>query len=214
MDPGGKVAAALGQRVRPPAAPLASRAAARTIRRMSVPPRAPGLPGAALAADDLFTELYNELRRLARREVARFDRNSGSSATTLLHEAWLTLAHRADLAFADRAAFLAYAARAMRTVAIDRARERGALKRGGGNHMTSLDTAIADECADPQTLVQIGTVLDELAAIEPALANVVDLRFFCGLTMAEIAALQGRSERTVQRQWEKARLLLFRALAP
>lgn len=174
------------------------------------PPRSPA--PAPSASDALFAELYHELRRLARREVARFDAGAGSSATTLLHEAWLSMANRPGLAFADRGAFLAYAARAMRHVAIDRARERGAQKRGGGLDITSLDTEIAEQCGQPEDLTRVGDVLDELAALEPALASIVDLKFFCGLTMTEIAALQGVSERTAQRQWEKARLYLFRGL--
>ena len=134
------------------------------------------------------------------------------SATTLLHEAYLDMTERAGLVFVERGRFLAYAARAMRTRAIDRARQRGAQKRGGGLDITSLDTEHADQCAGPEELMQIGAALDELAEVEPELANIVDLKFFCGFTMAEISHLQGRSERTVQRHWEKARLMLFRAL--
>ena len=109
--------------------------------------------------------------------------------------------------------FLAYAARAMRTVVIDRARAGSAQKRGGGLDITSLDTQTAEAVAEPALLSDIGAALDELAEVEPELANIVDLKFFCGFAVAEIAAMHGVSERTVQRQWEKARLLLFRALA-
>jgi DNA-directed RNA polymerase specialized sigma24 family protein len=91
-------------------------------------------------------------------------------------------------------------------------RARHAQKRGGGFIITSLDTQNADQTAQPELLQHIGEALDELAAIEPELARVVDLKFFCGFTMAEVAQLQGSSERTVQRQWEKARALLYRAL--
>ena len=164
------------------------------------------------ANDALFAALYSELHRLARREAARFGAAEVLSATTLLHEAYLDMTERAGLVFVERGRFLAYAARAMRTLAIDRARQRGAQKRGGGLDITSLDTEHADECADPDELTQIGAALDELAEVEPALASVVDLKFFCGFTVAEIAHLQGSSERTVQRHWEKARLMLFRAL--
>ena len=139
-------------------------------------------------------------------------RAASVSPTTLLHEAYLDMSQRDSLAFPDRGRFLAYAARAMRAVAIDRARAEGAQKRGGGLDITSLDTETAENVADPGMLSEIGAALDELATLEPALANVVDLKFFCGFAVAEIAALQGVSERTVQRQWEKARLLLYRAL--
>ncbi len=164
------------------------------------------------ANDALFSALYGELHRLARREAARFGPAEVLSATTLLHEAYLDMTGRAGLVFVERGRFLAYAARAMRTLAIDRARRRGASKRGGGLDITSLDTEHADQCACPEDLTQIGAALDELAEMEPELANVVDLKFFCGFSMAEIAQLQGSSERTVQRHWEKARLMLFRAL--
>jgi len=164
-------------------------------------------------SDALFASLYSELHRLARREARRAGPGAVVSATTLLHEAYLDMAQRDALAFPDRAHFLAYAARAMRTVLIDRARAGSAQKRGGGLDITSLDTQIAESVADPGTLSEIGAALDELAELEPELANVVDLKFFCGFAVAEIAAMRGVSERTVQRQWEKARLLLYRALA-
>jgi RNA polymerase sigma factor (TIGR02999 family) len=162
--------------------------------------------------DALFARLYDELHRIARREIARAGSDLGASPTTLLHEAYLDMVMRESLVFPDRARFLAYAGRAMRALVIDQVRARGALKRGGDLHITSLDTHIADQVAQPQQLAVIGAALDELAGLEPELATVVDLKFFCGFTVAEIAALQGLSERTVQRRWEKARLLLYRSL--
>ena len=164
------------------------------------------------AADQLFTALYAELHRLARREVHRLGAFTPLGATTLLHEAYLDVSGRESLAFPDRAHFMAYAARAMRGVVIDRVRERHAQKRGGGLDITSLDTETADQCPEPEKLTDIGDALDELTLLEPALAQVVDLKFFCGFSMVEIAKLIGTSERTAQRQWEKARLLLFRAM--
>ena len=160
----------------------------------------------------LFAGLYGELHRLARREVHRQGVNSPVSATTLLHEAYLDISRRDALSFPDPARFLAYAGRAMRGLVIDRVRERQSLKRGGNLDITALDTQVAEDCEQPEQLVALGDALDDLAALEPELASVVDLRYFCGLTMAEIAELQGVSERSVQRRWEKARLLLFRAL--
>lgn len=170
--------------------------------------------GDAAARGELFATLYNELHRLARREAARFGANGPLGATTLLHEAYLDIAQRDALAFPDRARFLAYAARAMRGLVIDRVRARNAEKRGGGLDITSLDTQTAEHLAQPELLTGVSDALDELAVLEPELAHIVDLKFFCGFTMPEIAALQGISERTAQRQWEKARLLLYRALAP
>ena len=162
--------------------------------------------------DALFARLYDELHRVARRELARAGPDALASPTTLLHEAYIDMVVRGTLAFADRPRFLAYAGRAMRAWVIDQVRARGALKRGGDLHFTSLDTHVADEVAEPRQLVDIGAALDELADLEPELATVVDLKFFCGFSVAEIAALQGLSERSVQRRWEKARLLLYRSL--
>jgi RNA polymerase sigma factor (TIGR02999 family) len=162
--------------------------------------------------DALFARLYDELHRIARREAARAGPEAVASPTTLLHEAYLDMAGRGSLVFPDRLHFLAYAGRAMRALVIDRVRARGALKRGGAVHITSLDTHVAEDLVEPQQLADIGAALDDLAALEPELATVVDLKFFCGFGVAEIAALQGQSERTVQRRWEKARLLLYRAL--
>ena len=170
--------------------------------------------GDKLAADQLFTALYTELHRLARREVHRLGAFTPLGATTLLHEAYLDISARDALAFPDRAHFMAYAARAMRGVVIDRVRARHAQKRGGGLDITSLDTETADQYPEPEKLTDIGEALDGLALLEPALAQVVDLKFFCGFSMVEIAELMGTSERTAQRQWEKARLLLFRAMQP
>lgn len=175
--------------------------------------RAAPSPRVSGPSDALFATLYNELHRLARREAARAGPGAVVSATTLLHEAYLDMAQRDALAFPDRGRFLAYAARAMRNVLIDRARASAAQKRGGNFDITSLDTEAAEKIAEPALLSDIGAALDELAEVAPDLANVVDLKFFCGFSVAEIAALHGVSERTVQRQWEKARLLLFRALA-
>src|SRR3990167_854440 len=151
------------------------------------------------ATDLLFTQLYQQLHRLARREAQRLGPQAALGATTLLHEAYLDISRRDALAFPSQGHFMAYAARAMRGLVIDRVRERQAQKRGGGLHITSLDTELAESCPQPELLGGIGDALDELAQMEPALAQVVDLKFFCGFSMAEIAALTGSSERSVQR---------------
>jgi RNA polymerase sigma factor (TIGR02999 family) len=170
-------------------------------------------PGIAGAHDQLFALLYADLHRLARREMARHGPQVAISPTTLLHEAYLNIQHRGGLAFPDAWRFLAYAARAMRGVAIDRARERARLKRGGDITITSLDTENAEQFEQPEQLPRISDALDELALLEPDLAHIVDLKFFCGFTLAEIAAMKKVSERTVQRHWEKARLMLYHALS-
>ncbi len=168
--------------------------------------------GDSAATDRLFGNLYRELHRLARRESARMGAGSPLSPTTLLHEVYLDLSQREGLVFADEARFLAYSARAMRGIVIDRVRERQTQKRGGDLDITSLDTDLAEQCTQPEWLCSVGEALDELALLEPDLAHVVDLKFFCGFSMLEIARLTQSSERTVQRRWEKARIWLFHAL--
>jgi len=100
----------------------------------------------------------------------------------------------------------------MRGLVIDRVRARHALKRGSGIEITSLDTGNAEQVVQPEFLQKVSDALDDLSALEPNLAHIVDLKFFCGFSLAEVATMQGVSERTVYRHWEKARMLLFKAL--
>jgi RNA polymerase sigma factor (TIGR02999 family) len=160
------------------------------------------------AADDLFAALYSELRRLSRHELARYGGPLTLSPTTLLHQAYLDIAERGGASFPDRARFMAYAARVMRGLIIDYARHRRALKRGGSFEITSLADSVAEHLVDAERLTELSDALDDLTTIDRQLAEVVDLRFFCGFTFAEIAAMRQTSERTVQRQWEKARIYL------
>jgi RNA polymerase sigma factor (TIGR02999 family) len=166
------------------------------------------------AAGTLFATLYRELHEIAERELRRGGSELTLGTTTLLHEAYLNLADRDGIRFADRAHFLSYASRAMRGLMIDYARRRRAKKRGGEFHITGVaDEVVAGgETADPEPLERLGEALDTLAQVDPALANLVDLHFFCGFPLVEIAGLRGVSERTVQRDWRKARLLLHRSL--
>jgi RNA polymerase sigma factor (TIGR02999 family) len=162
------------------------------------------------AADLLFSALYTELHRIAKRELAR-QAVPSLGATTLLHEAYIEMAGKEGISFPDRARFMGYAGRVMRGLIIDHARRRQAQKRGGQFELTSAETEIEDVSIDRE-LNRISDALDELAKTEPPLAELVDLKFFCGLTFAEIASLRGTSERTVQRQWEKARIYLHRSI--
>lgn len=161
----------------------------------------------------LFSALYTELRRLADRELRR-NPAANVSPTTLVHEAYINCTGREGTAFDDRARFLGYAARAMRGLIIDFARRRQALKRGAGFEITRLDTQIGDDMADPAELNRLSDALDELGRIDARLAQVVDLKYFCGFSFADIARMRGVTERTVQRDWEKARLVLFRQFEP
>jgi len=122
------------------------------------------------------------------------------------------MAARDDPSFPDRARFMGYAARVMRGLIIDHARSRSAIKRGGEFEITSLGTDVVENPADAKELSLISDALDELAKVEAELAAVVDLKFFCGFSFAEIAAMQKLSERTVQRRWEKARIYLHRSI--
>lgn len=165
------------------------------------------------ASDALFTALYAELHRLAQAQLRRNAGDLTLGTTTLLHEAYLDLAGRDSAVFPDRGRFMAYAARAMRGLIIDYARSRKAIKRGGEFQISSLDTDVADRAADDRELCRISDALDELAAVDPQLVQVVDLKFFCGFSFTEIAAMRGQSDRTVQRLWEKARIYLHNRLA-
>jgi RNA polymerase sigma factor (TIGR02999 family) len=167
--------------------------------------------GDKAAADALFSALYSELRRLAKYELGRHGAPMSLSATTLLHQAYIEMAGNNGTSFADRKRFMGYAARVMRGLIIDHARSRSAQKRGGQFEITSLGAEI-ENAVDEHKLVQISQGLDELAKVDAALAEIVDLKFFCGFSFAEIAAMRDISERTVQRQWEKARIYLHRSI--
>jgi RNA polymerase sigma factor (TIGR02999 family) len=162
-------------------------------------------------SDELFGALYEELHRLARCQLAHQVPMS-IGATTLLHQAYIEMAGRNGAIFPDQARFMGYASRVMRGLSIDHARNRSAQKRGGQFHITSSVEGV-EQPADPLELEQLGTALDELAEVDPCLAEVVDMKFFCGFTFLEISAIKNVSERTVQRQWEKARIYLHRKLS-
>ncbi len=168
--------------------------------------------GDRAAADQLFSALYDELHRMARRELSKRAAGMTLGATTLLHEAYLDISDREGVTFPDRNRFMGYAARAMRGLIIDYARRRQAQKRGGEFEITSLSTDIAEALADPDELTRLSSALDELEVTDPALARVVDLKFFGGFSFAEIGSMMAVSERTVQRDWQKARIYLHQVL--
>ena len=163
---------------------------------------------------DLFTTLYAQLRQIAHSALRRSGPQLTVSPTTLLHEAYLKISARDAVHFPDEARFMAYASRAMPRLVIDFVREKHALKRGAGFEITSMPTE-ADGAAvavDELELKRISDALDELATMDGALAELVDLKFFCGFSFAEIGAMRSVSERTVQRDWNKARLYLHDVL--
>jgi RNA polymerase sigma factor (TIGR02999 family) len=158
----------------------------------------------------LFASLYGDLRRLAERQL-RSNQAVLVSPTTLLHEAYIGMENR-EAHFPDRERFMGYAARVMRGLIIDLVRERRALKRGGAYHITQLPTEVEESAESSTDLARLSDALDELAVREPRLAEVVDLKYFCGFTFEDIASQRGTSLRTVMRDWEKARLILFKEL--
>jgi RNA polymerase sigma factor (TIGR02999 family) len=163
--------------------------------------------------DALFSSLYAQLHSLARRQLARRIAPANLSITTLLHEAYIDMSQRAGAVFPDQARFVGYAARVMRGIIIDHARNRSALKRGGEFEISPLTTDLGGDVGNPPGISDVGEALDLLSEIEPELAEIVELKFFCGCSFAEIAALRDLSERTVQRKWEKARIFLRGSLS-
>ena len=169
------------------------------------------------AAAQLFAVLYRELHAIAERQLRHGGSELTLGTTTLLHEAYLNIAQREGVQFASREHFLGYAARAMRGLMIDYVRRRRAKKRGGEFHITSAGTPASPEgdelgMVSADSLERLSAALDVLTSSEPDLAQLVDLHFFGGFTFAELAQLQGVSERTVRRQWRSARLLLHRTM--
>ncbi|MEO8019449.1 MAG: ECF-type sigma factor [Pseudomonadota bacterium] len=166
--------------------------------------------GDAAARDRLFTSLYAELHRLAQRELRRNSAVS-LSPTTLLHETFINVSER-DLRFPDRARFFSYAARAMRGLLIDYLRNRQAQKRGAGFEITSLPAEVPQPAFEDFPAESLSNALDCLATLDSRLAECVDLKFFCGFSFVDIAQMRDVSERTVQRDWDKARILLHRMM--
>lgn len=169
----------------------------------------PAPPVRATEAALLFDRCYRELHQVAARQLRFGGPQLTLSATTLLHQAYLNLAS-SEVAFERREHFLAYAGRAMRMLVIDYVRERRALKRGGAFEFVTLDTEVEENVPHVES---IGLALDELEQIDPRLAQLVDLKFFCGFSFREIAEMWSISERSVQREWAKARLLLRQQIA-
>ena len=168
----------------------------------------------AEGTDALFVTCYDELHRLAERRLRRARSPLSLGPTTLLHEAYLNMAGRAHVAFADETHFFAYASRAMRGLVIDYARRRGARKRGRQVEITLAEdeSPSAESLRAAEELQRLGDALDALGALEPRLAELVDLHYFCGFSFPEIAEMRRVSERTLFRDWRKARLLLQRTL--
>ncbi|MGO1070084.1 ECF-type sigma factor [Lysobacter sp. CA199] len=164
-------------------------------------------PTPAVSIDSLFALTYQELRRLAHRQRCLRDGQT-LNTTSLVHELYLQL-HRGPQRFDRTRQFYAYAARAMRHLLIDRARERSRLKHGGDCRQVEFDDALLDGGAiDPRHLLELDQVLRQLSDHDPRAAEVVELHYFAGMPFGQIASLLERSERTVHRDWRYARAWL------
>jgi RNA polymerase sigma factor (TIGR02999 family) len=164
------------------------------------------------ALDQVLATLYQELHSMARRQLAG-QHGHTLDATALVHEAYLKLIGRNTAQFDDRAHFFAYAASAMRSVVVDYARQRLAQKRGGDLHrVTELPEELEGGLRLDEETLGLDTALTRLANVDERLAHVVELRYFAGLSELEIATLLKRSERSIRRDWQKARVFLLASL--
>jgi RNA polymerase sigma factor (TIGR02999 family) len=161
----------------------------------------------------LFPALYAELRRLARSRLAAGGRHTLLDTSALVHEAYLRMQREGGVALNDREHFMAYAATTMRSVVIDFVRRRSADRRGGGVAHVTLDTRAAEALgASDDEILAVHNALETLAKVDARLVQVVEMRYFAGLTDVEIGAALGITDRTVRRDWERARLLLAEML--
>ena len=170
-------------------------------------------PDDRAAVDDLFGVAYDELRTLARRQIARLNPGQTLSPTALVHDVYLRMADRSSGRLRDEQHFRALAARVMRQVIIDYIRRRTAQKRGAGIVIDGLVSDIVGSATSSnEELLAIDEALVKLAALDARQARIVELRFFGGLDVEETATTMSLSERTVKREWQKARAFLHEAL--
>lgn len=162
--------------------------------------------------DRLFPRVYDELRRIASRQLRRENEGHTLVATALVNEVYLKLVDHARVDWQDRAHFFAVAARAMRQVLVDHARKKGAEKRGGELHRTTLGDLGGEPELSRDELLALDEALRRLEELNERLCRVVELRFFAGLTEAEVAAALGTPKRTIQRDWTRARAWLYKEL--
>lgn len=166
------------------------------------------------ALGELYALLYPELRRLAHSRVRRSGDMTLLETTSLVHESYLRLEKSGAVAIGERAQFMAYAARVMRSVVVDMVRARNSERRGGDAVHVELDEANVEAVSGPPAdeVLRVHDSLEELAAIDPRLVQVVEMRYFAGMTEPEVAQVLGVGVRTVARDWEKARLFLHACL--
>jgi RNA polymerase sigma factor (TIGR02999 family) len=165
------------------------------------------------AFDEVFTLTYRELHEMAHQRLHRSSRLTSLDTTALVHECYLRLVRLGQLQTRDRAHFLGYAARVMRSIVVDFVRQRLAKRRGGDELRITLGTDVRESTAvSEEQIIQVDDALQELATLDSRLVEVVEMRYFAGFTIEQIAETRGVTTRTIRRDWEKARLLLFSAL--
>ena len=160
------------------------------------------------ASSQLFELVYGELKRMAHHRLHRRGGVGEFDTTALVHESYLRLSKHGQLLPSDRAAFFFYVGRVMRNVVVDHVRERLAQKRGGNELFVTLTTGVEGETFDDERLLAVNSALDALERVAPDFHQLVEMRYFAGLSVREVAELRGVSTRTVQREWEKARAFL------
>ena len=162
---------------------------------------------------ELFSVLYQELRQLARARLRSNEPLTLLDTTSLVHETFLRVLKAGRLGVSERSHFLAYAAHVMRSVIVDSVRERHAQRRGGDQVHVTLDTGVAESVHSPEEeVLRVSDALDELAKVDERMVKIVEMRYFGGFTEEDIAQALGVTERTIRRDWQKARLLLSLAL--
>ena len=158
---------------------------------------------------ELFEGLYSEMKKLARQWMARENPGHMLNATALVHEAWIRLENAAPEQWRDRSQFFAAASEAMRRILVEAARRRSTAKRGAGAADIPLDGIDQPAETDYQRLIEVHEVVELLEAEDPVKAQIVKMRFFCGMENQEIAAILGVNEKTVRRHWTLAKIWLF-----
>jgi len=170
-------------------------------------------PGDRPAGKQLFAEVYTELRALAARYLHRERKDHTLQPTALVHEVYLKLVGQTSVDWQGRAHFLAIAAKAMRQILVDHARRHRAAKRGGNRHRITLDDNLVIESRRDVDLLALEDALTKLTKLDPRQAQMVELRFFGGLSIAEVAKVMGISKRSVEREWTMVRAWLRRELS-
>jgi RNA polymerase sigma factor (TIGR02999 family) len=182
------------------------------------PPRDKGEIAEALRAidardsaelDRAFASFYPELKKIAHARLRGSGLNGSMQTTALVHDSYVKLASGPGIAFGDRLQFFAYSSRVLRSIVVDLVREQRALRHGGDAALVTLDTAVGEGMPASADIETVNDALEDLAKLDPPLARLVEMRFFGGMTEAEIAEALGVSARTVSRDWKKARALLL-----